>query len=440
MLERRFGLIKRWSRRIVWTCAWITFAFLASLTPFLFTTTSGPGPSKFHPWNEFGCKGYWLSITRNSSDVFVCLSDCGKFYAIAQPQLIADRPQWDLLISSFGNQSTFSILKGLSIIPEALKISDDQRLISIKSSRYGNRATWYIRDAKGQIEKQSASSCSIEFAHDTSCIATVGGSGGYCGPIANFNPSRYVHNTHNKVVRHIFFDAEDKPLVLIDDDMEAHGAIELWAIDMGQRLWRIEKIDRYVEPFTFSSAITAVMHSGDKSHLHLYSMVDGRKLRTLSWPSDKWLSLMKPYHSLNGKYFLHPTIRQGLSEKLPSLSHFPWLDRQVHAVEAAIPAIAEAICWQLTDLDSNDGALEITRTAGQSSLDLVRQTACFHADAPILTTIQDDGLYDWDLPPRMRWFTPWAWPSLAATLVLGWFIWPRTSRISGESTSIPPLQ
>ncbi len=37
-------------------------------------------------------------------------------------------------------------------------------------------------------------------------------------------------------------------------------------------------------------------------------------------------------------------------------------------------------------------------------------------------TIHDDGLYEWDLPLRMRWFTPWAWAALAALLALGSFL------------------
>jgi hypothetical protein len=58
-----------------------------------------------------------------------------------------------------------------------------------------------------------------------------------------------------------------------------------------------------------------------------------------------------------------------------------------------------------------------------SWFDLAGNYAAFTQDDNRLITLTKEGFYEYDLPPRMRWFTPWAWAGLTAwlgSIILWW--------------------
>ncbi len=107
-------------------------------------------------------------------------------------------------------------------------------------------------------------------------------------------------------------------------------------------------------------------------------------------------------------------------------------------MEWTVPALAETESWKLVDLRSDVSETVLFSTGTRFLQAGIKQTAGFSPDGTCLTTVHDDGLYDWDLPPRMRWFTPWAWAALAATLAWGWVLWRLRRRIQ-RSVSAPAI-
>ena len=75
-----------------------------------------------------------------------------------------------------------------------------------------------------------------------------------------------------------------------------------------------------------------------------------------------------------------------------------WLTRKV-------PFLGDSIAWTVMDVQIGKTWPEL-KTGDLGS-------ACFQSDNSHIITFGHYGAYEWDLPPRQRWFTPWVWASLA---------------------------
>jgi hypothetical protein len=145
----------------------------------------------------------------------------------------------------------------------------------------------------------------------------------------------------------------------------------------------------------------------DDSEMICWSRADGRQLaRIQSGASDFCLTA-------DDRFMLYRYVRSHWLE--PLLRRLP-----VNASWTANIWLKPSFWWELCDTyrgttwPAIPAPTDIAEIEGQYR---------FLEHGSQLTTIDDHGIYEWDLPPRWQYFTPWAWPGLGAWLSLvaiGW--------------------
>jgi hypothetical protein len=432
--------------------AWLAFVLLAGLTIFLFTATAGAVPARVHPWAEFGCLGIldarpgWTSI-----QIFGCLSRCGRFYATVEKEVGRDSTEQDAVqIHRYSDHSLVARIKECPCRPYSLSVNADESLIAIHADAnyrgypMNGRDSFLFDSRTGkplQLAKEGMSR--LEFSPDGQQIAYISENRACFEPIRDPAGRKVVNPGPDNDALWAFFDELGNPnaLILRCDGQSFGHAIELVDARTFKVRWRLEKVYRYLEPYAFSPKVFAVRFMDDLN-INICSMTDGKKLRTYPRPlsQPELTSEEIQHHSPDGSFFLVSMYYEGVFSRFLSPEVYRWMPDWLTELEWTVPAFAETESWRLIDLGTGSSESGLFSCGTQFLQAGIQQTAGFSADGLSLTTVQDNGLYDWDLPPRLRWFTPWAWVSLAAWLVLGWVLWLRKWRRARGRVVVSGLQ
>jgi hypothetical protein len=242
-----------------------------------------------------------------------------------------------------------------------------------------------------------------------------------------FDPSREVCD--------VFYDQDQRPKAMVFRRDESTEWTELWDLLGGRCDWRIEGLRDSVVPHETSNEVWAGGPRADPQQLGFYSLADGHLLRNYPMMSDLHNYPYKlPCLSNDGCYFVYWLERPGsLRGALKRWDSVEWIREKLDQLEQSNPGLGSS--HTLAMLNVQTGAKWFDFKLRHAQFATESDTAFIRENDYRLTTIDDDGVYDYDLPPRQRWFTPWAWASLAACMVLTWLMWPRRKRRASPQTS-----
>ena len=231
----------------------------------------------------------------------------------------------------------------------------------------------------------------------------------------------------------VFFDRNSQAKALLFRfDGELVAGLELWDLASRIREWKNSDLPRWHCLYAASTYHWLVApHS---AQTRLYSMKDGRLLKSMMAnymdenELDNSLPIMtKDMLSEGGYYYLTRRATPSILSPLARLCRKDgWLSE-----------LRDLLALQYSFLRSRTSFIvQDVETEKTWSINCGADGACFRVSDACLTTLQVEGAYDWDLPPRQRWFTPWAWPSLAITLALTWYLWPWGRRLETTRKSL----
>jgi hypothetical protein len=402
-----------------------------------------------HPWAEFGCQSILDTPSGTGAlQIFACMSRCGRFYATREMKVTSDFiMQGDIQIHRCSDHFLIARIKDCPCPPYALSVNADESLIAIHADAdyrgypMKGRDSFLFDSRTGKpllLAKEGMSK--LEFSPDGQQIAYISENRACFEPIHDRSARKVVNPGLDNDALWAFFDELGNPIALIlrCDGQSSGHAIELVDVRTLKVRWRLEKVYRYLEPYAFSPNVFAVRFMDDLN-INICSMSHGKKLRTYPRPllQPEVASEEIQHHSPDGRFFLVSMYYEGVFSRFLSPEVYRWMPDRLTELEWTVPALAETESWRLVDLGTGSSESGLFSCGTQFLQAGIQQTAGFSADGLSLTTVQEDGLYDWDLPPRMRWFTPWAWGSLMATLAMGWVLWKSRSRTARQADAAP---
>ena len=427
----RATITKTWVRRIGGAAGWLCFVLLGSVSIFLFTATGDPVPRAFCSWKELGCRPGREPEEMEELPRFGGLSQCGRFFATF------NRPEsgTDLAIDVvLRNRSDLSLLCEIKAVPPlplgaSASVSEDEKLVALTDHPIRHAIGGRLIRSGRQVDFPTLPELNrVEFLANSQSFAYVSGTSAGLVDLLHPSKNRELHLEGLRDPQVAFFDADADPYALILKSAGRRNSprvLELWSIATGQRIWQIEGIAEYLKPVAASPFVLAVRMADNDGFVTLISIPDGKRLRDIHVARpEKYFPFphILPSHSKDGRFFLYPTRRQSLISTWLPFQSSSWLLKKAIALERTFRASRDAISWTLVDLHSDKPGTELFSTTAETFYQELLQRASFHENGNGLTTINDDGLYEWDLPPRMRWFTPWAWVALATWLAMAWLL------------------
>ncbi len=353
---------------------------------------------------------------------FACLSRCGRYFAtytIRKGDLTGD-----IILRNRADLSVFCKIANQGRAPRRFIVNSDQSLVALTAPSWDRTsATVFDRSTNRTLPFLHGDTRRLEFSTGKLDAAYIGKNEAYCVNLDQ-DPHFKMFNGKDHCTPIIaFFDPSQQHKAQVLTWEPGGQSLSLHDLESDQKIWQIDGMSSYLEPFAFSPNVFAARRSEDRDGLSLCRMNDGKEVRRIpNIPYSLTPVCEPPYHSQNGRYFLYPTRRPGLLSRWVTSDKWFWLQLNLMALERKCRHSPRQSIWTLFDLESGRPEFEIKPIQTMMSSFDCHQIACFQEDNSSLTTIHDDGLYDWDLPPKMRWFTPWAWAALAAWLSLGGFL------------------
>ncbi len=237
-----------------------------------------------------------------------------------------------------------------------------------------------------------------------------------------------------------------------EDDNFGMLGFDLWDMESGQRNW--SNNDEEAEsrgPCGPYSWVWIIAGTETSLQVGFQSLVDQRLIGSHTFDRGEYEDVRSivPGLSPSNHYFLYQYQHSGWAKHLTEwVSSSGWLGDTIESAEDYLPILRPRIVWHLEDF-SNGKNVDL-KGLEHSEADLrwddnelrainaVFLPADFFDSKSGFYTLDDRGVHVWDLPPKMRWFTPWAWAALAATLALGVGLWKSRSR-SLHAAEAPPI-
>ncbi len=416
-----------------WLARWalgMAFILTSILTLTLFLTTGHLVPEAFNSWADLGCSPLSLEELRgditDSTPLFMGVTSCGRAY-LARSLRDAEKPSatpkrttyydiWtneelgctDLNIDGFMrpalSRNGKNLLMGVEPNGLAIRHSDSKKeLVGISNA-----------DGFAQFWLNKASNCAL----------TRTDSGGAIWDMAT-GKQLSSFRLPRKKTSFGYCDLEGHAKCLTVTD-----SFEIWNEETGSREFvlssKSSEITQNWRAFQFSPDCRRLAIVGEKNVL-VWSLEDGNLLWTLP----------KLYLVCTSKIGNGSTWTQCESGVAFS-NNARWLTEEYCSSDP----VADWVCsWNdnLSEIISRwfpmqDLAILIDLETGRTWPGLpAGNGVVFSEDNSRMVTFGVDGRYEWSVPPRRQWFTPWAWAALGAWLSLV-AIWWRLRKQRGLGT------
>jgi WD40 repeat protein len=211
----------------------------------------------------------------------------------------------------------------------------------------------------------------------------------------------------NREIYHCFVASQTRPMAIVDSETR-----ELWNIETGKLECKLDWWKEVMPNLSFG-----MISSGSRSPVIVYelgsslvarSIQDGSFVRSFAVPAD---GLRPVNFSPDGRFLICDYV-------------------QTHTFVRAAASLHEALENRLRRVFPNQSRLALldVRTGTiWSNLHGDRMQA-FTDDGGRLISFTDQGRYEYDVPPRWQYFTPWAWAALGAWLGLATVWWKLRKR------------
>ncbi len=418
MPGRAAGFIKRGFHGTARVTLWLVFVALVACTVLLFTTTGGSVPAAFRSWEELGCVDPEVDTQSPNVSAFHCMSDCGQYYMTSTWNGNTQVPQWNYTVREWTTAKIICHLEQSNMIPNRLIVSTDGSLIAANTS-FGLRGDAFLvfDGSNGHVDREFSKDIGrFQFSPDGKTVAFEHGGMVHLNSLHPRTAIKTLTLEKSREVAELFYDSNARPKALVfQRDDQSKGA-EVWDILSGRRDWRIDGL-RAIPGEWSPTRFAFPASSPDSARLFMYySLADGKAV-----PLATEATQQSPGNfSHDGRFLAYKTDQPSILDRfVPEGKEFEWRN-QLFWLTKTFPNLRVSNLWTIVDVQI--GTSWPTRKASRSF------SAYFNEHDPVLTTFGRDGAYDWDLPPRQRWFTPWAWPALMATLALGYYLWPWRGR------------
>jgi hypothetical protein len=412
---------------------------------FMCFTTSGPVPRTFTSWSELGYLPPWENgfnpIGNRSGPRFICFSDCGRYYALKEAQpLDVKWPPFIVAIHETLSKRRVLQLNFGGILPDAFCITPDAKyMICLSGYQHLHVFRWPSGETiQKDIDLQSDASATLGPIPDSQTVLLS----------THQQASMWDYRTGQRVdcwsnpwrLSHwrVFLQADGALMAIVSSSADD---VRLLDVTSGQILWELQGENLWFEHwpnFRFGGRVLPIgaglgseALSPDRSKfaqrasagaLALLRVSDGELLRLQPHLPGY---LVGPLFSSDSKYLAAFSLRadplKELVLKLPQSIRI----RSVIKLDDRV---------QLAIFDTETGQIWPNLQVNPITC-LPLPHARFVKDESRLMTLTEDGLYEWDLPPRWRYVTPLVWPIGMSALALLW-IWRRLILASKRQLSL----
>jgi hypothetical protein len=429
--------------------AWLCLVLLAGLTVLLFATTGGAVSSQFRSWEELSCQPFWVPSNSATTPRFACMSKCGRYYAtFALNNEVPSKFETilhffharavDIEIHDWTTDETICRIQKLFALPQSLQVICPCDFLILQDSD-GCSSAYEISTGK-PVRSFPKSMTGFAITPDGNRVLFADGR---VARLESF-PGRLPLKTQEYEADGnltAFFDENGLAKVyrLMRNENSYTIGAELWDLESGQRDWAKDWNYGRREWFGACSWTWTITGTGTSARFDCESLIDGRLIGSHTVYRGEFASSLWPCLSPSKRYCVFPDRRSWLPKRLREwISSQAWLEKASGRIDEYFPIQGPRIEWRLEDFSTGQimslKGLEFSKTDWQcvdkETRDLQHNfsPADFFDPKPGFYTLDERGVHVWDLPPRMRWFTPWAWLSLAVTLAMGWVLWKSRTR------------
>jgi hypothetical protein len=401
----------------LWLC--ILLIPMSVVTVLLFTTTGRLVPRTFRSWDELGCTPYWrLALDQFFEDPtprFV-MSECGSYFAKMTPHPgKRDEGKVDVSFHEFSSGTRLCALEDRHQFL-AFRVSRDRRFLSLKEGPVDLFDLKSGTPVQCPIDQNENVYSDLVFAPDSQSAL-----------LADRPKIKLIDLNSRATLRELrqsgpgdtklFYDRAGRPKYYRFDEPE----LEQWDVLTENCDWRRKFPDSLVSELTSRDRTVFFTLDANDSLLNCWSISEGHCIAQLPI-GDQSRDLFRL--SADGRFMLYgysePHWLEPILQRLPSAALSSWSNR-----------LERAFGWNVYDTH---------RGANYAGLPSAREYGGFDGQAQFvefgsqLNTADNQGIYEWDLPPRWQYFTPWAWPALATWLSLIGIVWMlRQTRKSGTA-------
>lgn len=405
--------------RARWLAQWglaILLVPASMATILLFTATGKPIPRTFRSWDDLGCRPWWLLGMEHFDDPtprFV-FGDIGSCFAKVTPHVgKRDEGKVDMTIHDFSSGAMLCALDD-RVFTLKFCVSPDRRFLSL---REGTTIQFF------DLTSGKAVHCPLDEADDQ-IYCPVFAPDSQSALLVTPSKIRLINSNTRatiKVIRRVeeavckcFFDQNGRPKFYLIKQSE-----EQWDVLSEQCDWRRAfHANRFGEPESWDTTVFFTLDPDD-SAMNCWSFADGRWLARLSIAEQECDELSL---SPDGRFMIYAYSRP----------HWFWSTLDWIPGTASLNVkdwLAPSEGWNVCDTRAGSTWPGLPASGG------IRK---FHGQARFadqgsgLITVDDQGIYEWDLPPSWQYFTPWAWVALGAWLSLIGIWWRLRKRGRGR--------
>ena len=368
----------------------------------------------------------------------MCLSDCGRYYSTLIPHIgTPPKSSGDVVIHEIASKKTVCVIKSSeSDASSIFRISPDEKLLAIES--WGpdtlHLYSWPSGEPKenGRTKEQGWFEVGVQGRFDSTgnLFLVTGTTHAEILDTRNWS-QKSLFDLPDGVglrIRAGFFDRQNRPKLLL----QSLGNAEVWDLAKGSRDWSVknDSLKSENEPagglatpletpkLVRSTSMKFVTNYLDEDY-QVRSLEDGRLFATHKRAEESGPLVYSP----DGRFLLCVTTRASWQEELITRLPQRWAGWVYDSEWGKHIAAYERQIKEFTLIDLETG----TEWPGLPAVQQHPFHAAFREHDQKLITATDEGFYEWDLPPKWQWFTPWAWPALAVLLLLA-LTWRRLGR------------
>jgi hypothetical protein len=401
------------------------------LTAVLFFATGRPVPCAFVPADQMGfiLNGSNFSTNAGNRPFFQDFSFSGRcFVTLEQPAAKPEGERSGGLIANVMDTSSVHKLASFQLMPSHIfpnpfDLSPDKSCLIAAS--IDSLQVWHIDTGKTESirletpwedlgETHTDSGPRTEFSTDGSHLLIWSMDRAIDYDLFERKTRLAMQAPEKRSIVACYYDAHGRPKAVVNVGA-SRSEWQTWDLASNQREVAIESYGRLGSVVRVAAGVPVVMNAyTEPKSLLVSSLEDGALLKAVTFPPGA----LDPFRiSPDGRFLICQQVRLNTLSEMAKGKN----DALQMWLEGRFPPRR---CLALCDMKS-----------GSAWFDLQGQKFCaFSDDCSRLISITNEGRYEYDVPPRWQYFTPWVWAALGGWLGVATAWWQLRKRKPGVAT------